>query len=462
LTISNRTELDTIIGPVSVDNPLALGVKLALDAVGEGVTISCMGIDEISGTYPEGTPEAYNRLLEFSETQDVYFLAPLTGNKENCLSILNHTYDSSLPKNGRERICMLWNPILTRAVDTLVSSGAGANTVVGQPNILNLDVNPTTALLQKGINTAQPIPVSSDVFVQFKVNGTVRNYNIQTVNGIVLTLRTSFAANENTDGFYSTTALTETVIDTEWSLFIRGTDLKIIGTTLPDKQKISENIALHIQTNYNPKKGTDSDGQPIYAGKRISYIVADDVEATVDGIVLKLPAYYASAYIAALESYIPANQPLTNLKLQAFTNASKTARYFKKDQLEIIAGGGGFILLNDKEGLPVYPYMQLTTDTSTIESRERSITKAVDVIAKIMRERYKLFLDGRNITDNTLTELGMQNSAIQEYVVKQIKLVRDLKEIHIGIPADRQDTIEVDFSVLPYYALNYIKVTLYI
>jgi DNA-binding protein len=106
--------------------------------------------------------------------------------------------------------------------------------------------------------------------------------------------------------------------------------------------------------------------------------------------------------------------------------------------------------------------MQLTTDTSTIESRERSITKAVDVIAKIMRERYKLFLDGRNITDNTLTELGMQNSAIQEYVVKQIKLVRDLKEIHIGIPADRQDTIEVDFSVLPYYALNYIKVTLYI
>ena len=51
------------------------------------------------------------------------------------------------------------------------------------------------------------------VYMEFSVNGVLRRYNVSSASGSLVNFNTTFTTAQNTDGFFTTTSLTETVID---------------------------------------------------------------------------------------------------------------------------------------------------------------------------------------------------------------------------------------------------------
>ena len=453
--IGNETELKAALSPISRENPLALAIWFALKDSPNSY-IYCMGVDEISSEYPDGTPAAYERILNAVESQELYTMHPLTDNEEVLQAVVTNTIKLNDPESGTERITFITTRNPTRAVSTLIGSGVGGGTLLGNTNAYVLDVNINSALVQAGINTAQPIPLSANLYLTIKVAGKVRNYNISNVNGTVLTLKSSFTSTENTDSFYTTTALTEALTDNQWSVFIRGGLLLIPGTTLPDKQKIAENIYLKIQNQFNPFLNEK------YWGRCVYHMVADSVIATLpDGSIEQIPTYYAGANYAGLIATLAPQQPLTRFKITGYQNVTGTSGYFTKDQLDLIAGGGGFILVNDGNGKPIYCRQQVSTDTSTIESRELSINNSLSFLKKLIRMRYAPYVGNRNITDQTLADLGVQNVAIEKYVVETLKAFKSVSFGKIVQDKAEPDKVWIDILCQPFYPLNRVKVRVY-
>ncbi len=453
--IGSETELKAVMSPISLDNPLALAIWLAFKDAPNSY-IYCMGVDEISSEYPEGTPAAYQRILDTVESQEVYTMVPLTTNEEILQTIVNSTARMNLPESGTERIAFINTKNPVRAVSTLIGTGVGGSTVLGATNSFVLDINVSAALVQAGINIAQAIPVSDNLYLTTKIAGKVRNYNVSNVNATILTLRSTFLATENVDGFYTTTALTEALSSSEWALYVRGKLLTITGSTLPDKEGIAENIYLKIQALFNPMINEQ------YYGSYVYHIVADTVTLTLpDGTIEQVPGYYPAANYAALNATLTPQQPLTNFKITGYQNVSGTSSYFRKEQLDLIAGGGGFILVNNGNGKPLYSRQQVSTNTATVETRELSIRKCIDYLKKLVRMRYLPYLGNRNITEQTLADLGIQNVAIQRYVVDVLKAFKNVTFGNIIQDPANPDQLCVDITVEVLYPLNRIKVRIY-
>ena len=86
-------------------------------------------------------------------------------------------------------------------------------------------------------------------------------------------------------------------------------------------------------------------------------------------------------------------------------------------QLNVMAAGGVYILVQDAQGGPVVCRHQLSTDTSTIETRELSITKVVDFTAKFMRAGLRNFIGRSNWVNDTWFEGSVDEAAIYNTVL---------------------------------------------
>ena len=446
-------DVETDLGPISPENPLAMGMYLTL-LNAPNTLVRGLGIDEISGVYTEGTPDAYNRAIRFCEAEDDYTLVPLSQNADVMALFNTHVKDLHDPKKGnaqkpkRARLCP---KIPTRAVDKLISSGLSANTPVATTNQINLDVNPASKLLAAGINPALPIPYSSQLFLKFTVNGVIRNYSVSNVNGVNITLRSTFSTGENTDGFFSTTTLTETVVNADWSLSVRGAELKVPGTSKPDYRKIAEAINEYAQT-FNVTGSTEN--------RRVSYDFPDTGKTILNNITLTIPGYYHSCIAAGARSYNNPQQSLSNFILKGMIGKTDS-KMFTETELDIIAGGGVCIFKGDQDNFPVYMRHQLTNDITSIEVREESIGTVLDSIEKLVRQRLFKYLGNRNIDSVLLDELATVVEGIKRFLVDDVGAVEDFKVTQISRNPDRPDGVIMAVQVKPFYPFNELKFYIY-
>jgi hypothetical protein len=448
LELSSQEDLNTFLGPVSEENPLALGIYFAM-LNAPNTIIKAMGVDEVSEVYPEGTPDAYQRVIDFSTTHEIYAIAPLS--QEEAVHRLFATHVSyiadPLRENAQRERCVYINPkVPTRALNTLVSSGLAAITPIATVNQLNLDVNPSTALLNAGINPALPIPYSSQLFVEFVYNNEIKRYSVANVNGVVLTLRNTFSTGQNTDGFFEIVPLDYVVSNVSWSLSIRGNELVLPSSTTPDKNKIAQTVNQYAQT---------------FKNKRISYVYSDTVIAPLDGLSKQIPGYYACAAYAGVNAYQRPQQPVSNFLINGFTGVVGTKGYFTEEQMNVIAGGGVMILVNEKSGLPIFARHQLTTDVSSVETQEDSIRRSLDTTSLLFRARLKQFLGNRNITPDLLSEIGTLIDSIKAFLIDSVGCLRDLKVVSLKENPNRKDGIVIELSVTVYYPLNQIDLYIY-
>jgi len=443
LTLDDQTALEAVGQPLDERNPLFLGMYLAM-LNSPTTAVTGIGVDEVTAAQPEGTLDGYARAFDYLEAKDVYGLAPLTENDQVHLALDLHVTAMSAAAQRGERIGLIAPEAPTRAFPTAVASGVADSTA--NPNELTIDENPTGTLVAAGINPAV-IDADDGVYVEVTVaSGDFRRYNVSLVNGTLLQLRTTFVSPDNDDGFYSTTTLSVVLTNVAYALKIRGASLVIAGSTLPDLTARAAAVAA---------AATD------YLNRRMFYLFPDSVTVELDDGTSIVPAYYGAAAVAGQIGHQPPAQPLTNFPITGLSAVQGSHDTYKKSLLDTIAGGGVYILFQQSSGGAVMCRHQLSTDVTSVERREQSITRAVDFVAKFLRSALRNLIGKFNITPQFLNNLATVIQGQLAFLGPDgLSVIAAAELNNVLQDEDNPDTILVDVTLTVLYPANQIRVTL--
>lgn len=189
--------------------------------------------------------------------------------------------------------------------------------------------------------------------------------------------------------------------------------------------------------------------------RRMVFVWPDVVRGPVGSAIVDLPGYFLGATVGALTTGLPTQQGLTNLSVAFFTGVRHSAKYFDRDQLNTIAGGGVMIFVQDVlDVTALYVRHQLTTDTSAIKFQEYSITKNVDFIAKFIRNAHRQFIGQYNIVDSTFDDLKSNAKGLMTFLKDNTRLPKIGGVIRSGkLVSINQDPVNID-SVIEKYKLD--------
>lgn len=449
LSVDTISDLEELVNPISTDNPGALMMYLAkLNA--PGVTISAVGVPETSADAPDGTPSGYSKAAEYLENEEVYALAMASQEAVVHQAFSTHVNFMSEPEQKGERIAFFNPEIPTRANADLLSSGTDANSTATADELL-VEVNVAPALIAAGLDPNIDLnptsgAIENEVYVDLGSDDKL--YLVQKVtSGTTLTLRTSFVAGDgNDDSFFSEDALPTGIISDDWSLYIRGEELVITGSTRPDRNKIAETV---------------QGAAAAYGDRRMYYVYPDQVGVNVTGLEQLVPGYYASACIAGMVAEQPPQQGFTNFPITGLTRVVGSNDQYTNRQLNVMGAGGVYILVQDVEGSPVISRHQLSTDRTSIETQELSITKIVDFCAKFYRIGLRNFIGRSNITQPFLDQLSTVVDGLSGFLEDNNVLIgADLN--NLVQDSSQPDTVLVDITLDIPYPCNYVRLVLVI
>jgi hypothetical protein len=284
----------------------------------------------------------------------------------------------------------------------------------------------------------------------------------------------------------------------DWSLVSAGDMIKVLASADADAAVIEERRIVSVDSANDQatciEEFTSTPGDALYfrvdsfpltkeeqaeewrdysasfSDNRVLMVRPDQVQTTYtdttgnvrQDVQIVVPAYYAAASFAGLCSSLPPQQPMTNMPLSGIDRLFHSNTYFTPDQLNTIAEGGNCIFVQDTRSSAPYSRHQLTTDMTSLLTREFSIVKNVDFAAKFIRRSLRKFIGNKNITAEYLTQLrGIVESVIRA-LVRADSMLRDSKLIALYQDADQPDSIVVQISLQVPYPANKIFVTLYI
>ena len=437
LRFDDTTQLDAALSPISTSNPLALGLFFAL-LNAPGVQVTGLGVDAVTADSPFGTVEAFTRAAEFLESHEVYAIAPLTHDETVHQVFATHVTVMSEPENKGERIVLINPELPTVKRDTLVASGSGDRLT---STVFDTKVTSLSALvLGAGISPIGTIPVSAGLFLD--IASDANRYSILSISGSQVTIRTSFAAGENDDGFYSTDTL-GILISEAFSVKVRGAALTNVDGT-PDNQGIAETIQGLGQT---------------YGNRRVWMVVPDQCGATLEGLEQLVDGFYMCAAIAGMVGQQPPQQSFTNFPMTGFTRVIGSNDRFSQRQINVMAAGGAYVVVQDTPGGPLISQFALTTDLTSVETRTDSVTKVVDFTAKFLRRGIRNFIGRFNITQGLLDTLSSVIHGLLGFLVENGVLIgADLN--NITQDEDNPDTVLVEVRIDVPFPCNFIKLTI--
>jgi hypothetical protein len=336
LTFSDVDTMVAAIGPISTENPLALACFLMLQNT-PSQSVSALGIAAVNEAAPMGTTTAHLSALTFLESKDVYAIAPMTDDPFVQQLYSAHVESMSAPEERGERIVFLWQGPPTRAMDTSILAGSDAR-VNGAPNSITLGTTPIEGISTLGLDPAE-LSFDDSVYLELVVSQlgetNVYRFSVASVSGTALQLRGSFAASENTDGFFDTPALDwtddEDLSGLTYTLKQRGSRLLIPGTNLSDRAAIAATAAAQGES---------------YNSRRTFMLYCGNVDTSIDGIVTPVPGYYAAAAIVGMIAELAPQQPFTRVSMTGFSKVYGTDDTFSENQLDTISDGGRYILIN--------------------------------------------------------------------------------------------------------------------
>lgn len=448
LKMDNTDQLGALLSPISTQNPLGLGFYFALQNA-PSAQVQGLGVDAISADAPYGTVEAFTRAAEFLEAFEVYAIAPLTHDETVAQVFNTHVTAMSAAASKGERICLFNFSQPTKKLDALVASGLTGNSVGASGTVFDTGVvNLPALVLGAGISPVGTIPADEGLFLDIASDN--KRYSIASLSGGQITIRTTFAAGENDDGFYATTDLNDpplptSLINEPFAIRIRGAALAQPDGT-PDKQGIAETYQSLAQS---------------YLNRRFWSIVPEKAAASIGGLEQEVEGFYMCAAIAGMIGQQPPQQSFTNFPMTGFTKVIGSNGYFTEKQLNVIAAGGNYIVVQDVEGGPLVSRMALTTDMTSIETRTDSVVKVVDFTAKFMRGGLKNFIGRFNITQGFLDSLGHIVQGLLQFLT-DIGVLIGAQMNNIVQDENAPDTVLIDVTLDVPFPCNYIRLTLVI
>ena len=390
---------------------------------------------------------------EFLETEDVYAMIPLTQDAATHQVFAAHVTQQSDVDSKHERIVFINRQLFiqtTRLTEDPADTGA----------VITNETSPT-------------LDTFADSTVDFVTDGVIQ--------GDVIELRFDDGAGgpvttESTRVFSRDSATALTLIDGLTSGFITSWN-SAAGSGFADYNIKSAALDKFEQADFI------ADTSKSFANRRVHNLWPDLVEITFTDDTKETtnlteseiagtapatgnftevqPAYFLASMIGGM---IPGNvpeQPFTNLNITGAVGLRNSNKYFSNTQLDIIATGGTYIVVQDVVDAPVFARHQLSTDVSQLEKRELSITKAVDFTAKFFRTSLRPYIGKFNITDIYLEQLRAVADGILTKLIEDATLV-DGTIVKLEQNEEKSDEVLLDVDILVQFPANFIRVTLLI
>lgn len=432
---TSLTQIDQDFGPIDVQNPFGLAMYFAKLTSGT-LSVYGVGVNAVSTTEPDGTADAYAEAFEFLESKDVYCVVPLTHSMLVGQLGQLHVNTMSDPTNMGERV-LLFNPARpTRKTDTVVASGPTAN-VSGAPTS---DVNTGIADLPLLLAAAgYPGPTyTEDDGLYLELEDDTNKYLIASVSGAIVTLAEG-PLTDSDSPFYDaggSSVFADAIVD-------RPCSVKVLGAALANLLEEAEAY---------------SDLGRVFADRRVVCTAPDTCVATIDGLDTAIPGYFANCLLAGVISNKRASDPLTETVLPGVKAVRGSNDRYSEKQLQALCGGGLWVFYT--EGESVKTRQQLTTDMTTIEKQEFSITNALDYGAKTMRVSLRSFIGRTNLTTNVEDSISTVIAGVASFLTQpDVGVFASLEIGAMRAIPDRPDGVEVDGEVTFLYPTNKIRFT---
>jgi len=204
-----------------------------------------------------------------------------------------------------------------------------------------------------------------------------------------------------------------------------------------------------------------------FGNRRVISIWPDVLEVSYGGAVVEVPGYFAASTFCAYVTGLPSQQGFTNMGIVGFIGLKNSNDRYTDEQLNVIAGGGNLVLVQDVAEAPLRVRHQLTTDVSTILFQELSVTKNIDFISMFLYNSKKKFIGQYNVTTELVSVLKTVGDSTLQYL-KEAKIpkfgapLRSGELLSVDESETEIDTVAEVYDINGAIPLNKIRITLLI
>lgn len=371
--VGSIAEIDTIPGQLDEDNPLKWHVYRALQN-SNGTQVGCTAVSD-----PDSLPDWQDVLSRLQGRDDIYNLVPISYDAEVLQLFAAHVESESSPENGNWK-GMFVNLQATPSLQLVGKTSADAQSLRptstdGNVVLAKLEDDPDATGLQY---TRLTVPANNANFVTYGVRPGDAVRFMYTIDA------------------FGTSQYSEFTVDRVLS---ESTLLLLAGHTEPIS--VAQKMEIWRPLSRDEIADTLVAQAQQYSSSRIVCTWPDIVGTGGNaqaGTTL-------SAALAGLVSGIVSHQGLTHAEVSGFDDlASRTTDYFSASQLDRLAGGGIWVVAEDKDGTP-YVRHAVTTDTTGLFQREEMIRRNVDSISYLFLDTLRPYIGRANATPTLVKKL---------------------------------------------------------
>lgn len=388
-------EITNIIGEPDPDNPLALGLKFALDNAQSVVYGVAVNSDDDAG---------YQAVQDFVRQYRVYSVVPLTLDSSTLLSyksliVQMNSIAVSKPRQLIVATDFLFNRTVYQEAYASVVSTAYRSTLLSYTDPYDLDIGDI-------LEISDPL------------TATVRIVTVDAPN----------------------------------KQFTIDANLNLTANT-QIKFKVLRAATKAEQANYWATS--------VYADRHVTCVLPD----TIISNGIELPAFYAAAGLAGLDASEPPQRQFNGLAIAGVDRVKHSNFYFTDEQLNMIAGSGKLILIQDTPDSVPYIRNQLTTDVSSLLVRSRNIVKSIDTFILMATDAVRPLLRRYNVVAETLelihlTLQGVISRAKNERVPGAGGIILDGKIVSLRRDPDALNAVIVELDLVFAVPLERIRIVL--
>lgn len=385
--ISNISDVTTMLGEVSTDNPLALGVWYALrNSNGTSVKFMAVATNDLAG---------YNLVLDKATgRRDIYTVVPMTRVAVIQQAIAGHVDEMSTETKGQWRVCFLNGS--SSALDPLVD--LDEYYPLGGTNQYEADDLLATVIDDPDASGTQYTIVDWDATAYPAGGGFV---DMGARAGDV------FRTNYTGDGFGNTT-YDDYVIDA----VISNQCLRLVSG--PSKAiSVAQKFSVQKAQTKNEEASAYGTRGGAFASRRVYYVWPDVIE---DASGIQIQGIYACAAIAGLISGVVPQQGLTNVAIEGFSQVTRTTEYFGESQLNTLAGAGVWIIDQDPDTGEIFTRHEVSTCTTDLNCKELMVVKNVDAMSYVFLTQLRPYIGRSNVTPRFLAQLRRQLLSTVDYL----------------------------------------------
>lgn len=377
--VSSPNDVMTLLGSVSIDNPLAQGCYHAvLNSGDQPVFFIAVNKDNQAG---------YANALERLETvNNIYSLAPMTLDDAVLDDIQAHVNSMSGPEAKLWRI-----------------------------SVVGVNADQTIAVYN---NTKHPLDGEYDATVVGDLVTFKEEDETVATNDILAgdLFRYNFRADPATDVILYDTRTVDHVIDNRHIMLVPKDEDDIYEGDVDVVDNVTTFAKCEVWRNLTSAQWIE------YMANKISAFADRRMYAVFPPVLWndgkKYPGYIGAAAIAGLISSVPPQQGLTRITLNGFDDIPMVYSGYTRAQLNNIAAHGGLIIAQDVPGGPVYVRHQVSTAASdgNLLTTELSVTKDLDAISYYFDSVLEPFYGKYNITPVFLEQLTTTVTGAMNYL----------------------------------------------